>query len=80
MKAEASRRRVYLYIEYTDQNPSAHQIQPLFYESVLQPFSKTPLNEMENGHDRAKIPIDAIIIANHRAPTLGDMFSHRKED
>ena len=77
MKAEAARRRLYLHIEYHDQNPSAHQIQQLFSELVLRPFGKTPLNEMESGHDGAKIPIDAMIIANHRAPNLGDILSYR---
>jgi hypothetical protein len=77
VKAEAARRRLYLHIEYHDQNPSAHQMQQLFSELVLRPFGKTPLNEMESGHDGAMIPIDAMIIANHRAPNLGDMFSYR---
>ena len=40
-------------------------------------YGKTPLNKIESGHNSAKIPIDAMIIANHRAPNLGDMFSYR---
>ena len=77
VKAEAARRRLYLHIEYHDQNPSAHQIQQLFSKLVLRPFGKKPLSEMESRHDGAKIPIDAMIIANHRAPNLGDTFSYR---
>ena len=77
VKAEVARRSLYLHIEYHNQNPSAHQIQQLFSELVLWPFGKTPLNEMESGHDGAKIPIDAMIIANHRVPNLEDMFSYR---
>ena len=32
---------------------------------------------MKSGHDGATIPIDAMIIVNHRAPNIGDMFSYR---
>ena len=35
LKAEAAIRRLYLHIEYHDQNPSAHQIQQLFSKLVL---------------------------------------------
>ena len=35
VKAEAARRRLYLHIEYHDQNPSPHQIEQLFSELVL---------------------------------------------
>jgi hypothetical protein len=76
-KAESAKRRLYLHIEYHDQNSSPHQIQQLFSELVLLPQGKTSLNKMDSGHDGATIPIDAKIIANHRAPHLGDMFSYR---
>jgi hypothetical protein len=76
-KAEAAKRRLYLHIEYHDQNPSPHQIQQLFSELVLHPQGKTPLNNMDSGHGGATIPIDTMIIANHRAPNVGDMFSYR---
>ena len=77
VKAEAVRRRLYLHIQYHEQNSSVHQIQQLFSELVLWPFGKTPLNEMESRYDGATIPIDAMVIANHRAPNLGDMLSYR---
>ena len=77
VKAEAARRRLYLQIEYHDQNPSAHQIQQLFSELVVRPFGKIPLHEMESGHNGATISLDALIIENHRALNLGDMFSYR---
>ena len=32
---------------------------------------------MESGHGGATIQIDAMIIANHRAANLEDMFSYR---
>ena len=75
--AEAARRRLCLHVEYHNQNPSAHQVQQLFPGFVLCPQSKTPLNKMNSRHDGANIPIDAMIIANHRAPNLGDIFSYR---
>ena len=40
VKAEAARRRLYLHIEYHDQNPRAHQIQQLFSKLMLRPFGK----------------------------------------
>ena len=75
-KKEAARRRLYLHVEYHPQNPPAQVIQQLFNETVLHPPGKEALNEMEGsfGHN---IPIDAMIIANHRAPNLGDTFSYR---
>ena len=75
-KKEAARRRLYLHVEYHPQNPPANSIQQQFNETVLQPPGKEALNEMKGsfGH---KISIDAMIIANHQAPNLGDTFSYR---
>ena len=75
-KLEMARRRLYLHIEHHPQNPPSNEIQQLFSEVVLRPPGKTPLNEIESGTGW-KIPIDAMIIASHRAPNLGDMFSYR---
>ena len=77
-KAEAARRRLYLNIEYHNQKPTAHQIQQLFSEVVVCPQGKTPLNEMDSGYNGARISIDVMIIANHRASNLGDMFSYHR--
>ena len=79
MKAEKNRaasERLYLHIKYHPQNPSSAKIQRLFHETILCPPGKEPIYEIENwcGH---KIPIKAMIIANHRAPNLGDKFSYR---
>ena len=75
-KKEASRRRLYLHVEYHPQNPTPSEIQQHFSETVLNPPGKEPLNQIKGcfGHD---IPIDAMIIANHRAPNLGDTFTYR---
>ena len=75
-KLEMARRRLYLHIEHHPQNPPSNEIQQLFTELVLRPPGETPLNEMDNG-DGWKIPIDAMIIASHRAPNLGDMLTYR---
>ena len=75
-KLEAAARRLYLHIEYHPQNPPSHQIQQLFSENVLNPPGKKALNELDASAGE-KVPIDAMIIAYHRAPNLGDMFSYR---
>ena len=79
MKAEKSRvasERLFLHIKYHPQNPTLTQIQQLFHETVLCPPGEEPIYEIENGCGH-KIPIKAMIIANHRAPNLGDKFSYR---
>ena len=43
---------------------------------VLEPAGKKPFNEII-GTRGAKVPVDAMIIANHRAKNLGDLFSIR---
>lgn len=75
-KHEEATRRLYLHIKYHPQNPTAHQIQQLFDETVLHPPGEVPLNELNAGGG-FKVPIDAMTIANHRAPNLGDKFSYR---
>ena len=49
----------------------------LFYvESslTLQPAGKKPFNKTASVRD-AKVPVNAMVITNHRAKNLGDMFS-----
>ena len=75
-KHEEATRRLYLHIKYHPQNPSAHKIQQLFDETALHPPGEVPLNELNAGRG-FKVPIDAMTIANHRAPNLGDKFSYR---
>ena len=73
---EAAKRRLYLHVEYHPNNPSAHVIQQAFHEEFLNPLGEKHINEMDNGFG-AEIPIDSLIIANHRAKNLGDLFSYR---
>ena len=75
-KHKAAKRRLYLHLEYHPQNPQSKTIQQLFRDTVLQPPGKEPINEIV-GSMGYKIPIDAMIIANHTAPNLGDKFSYR---
>ena len=53
-----------------------HKIQQLFSETVLCPPGEEPLNELVNIFN-LNIPIDAMIIVNHHAPNLEDMFSYQ---
>ena len=68
-------RRLYLHIEFHPQNPTSSDIQQAFHECMLQPPGKEKLNEIKVFGE--KIPIDAMIIAYHRAKNLGDIFSYR---
>jgi len=72
-KLEASRRRVYFHVTFHPQGPKARDIQHLFDIHVLNPPDETPFNELGGG-----TPLDAMIVANHRAPNLGNMLSYRK--
>ena len=76
LQAEAAQRRLYLHIEYHPQNSPPHQIQKIFNETMLNPPGKMKLNELDAGLGEL-VPIDAMIIANHRAKNLGDMLSYR---
>ena len=73
---EASRRRVYFHVDWHPQGPRAREIQQQFDSCVLTPPGKTPFNKL--GFGGSDIPLDAMIIANHRTQNLGDKFSYRK--
>ena len=75
-KLEEARRRLYFHMEYHPQNPPARQIQQAFSKHFLHPPGEKHINEVENGNGW-KIPIDSLIIANHRAKNLGDLFTYR---
>ena len=47
-----------------------------FLEQFLTQLGKKPFNEIVSVCG-AKVPVDAMIIANHRAKNLGDLFSIR---
>ena len=71
-------RCVRLHRVFHPDDPSASTIQKLFKETILEPPGKLPLNELEN-LDQSKIPVDRMMICNHRAPNLGNFLSYRKE-
>ena len=75
-KAEAATRRLYFHLEYHDQNPPLQKNQDSFSRAVLNPAGKKPFNEIVSVRG-AKVPVDAMIIANHRAKNFGDLFSIR---
>ena len=72
-KTEEARRRVYLHREYHPQGPPSRSVQQLFEEHVLRPPGETPFNQLGRG-----IPLDAMVVANHRAPNLGNILSYRR--
>ena len=75
-KHEEATRRLYLHLEFHPQNPTSSTIQQLFNDTVLNPPGKQPFNKVDAGFGH-KVPVDAMTIAYHRAPNLGDMFSYR---
>ena len=75
-KKDSMARCVRLHRVFHPDDPSASTIQQLFKEQILTPVDQTPLNELEN-LDKSKIPVDRLIICNHRAPNLGNLLSYR---
>ena len=63
-------------MEYHDQNPPLQNIQDLFPRMALNPAGKKPFNKILSVRG-AKVSVDAMIIANHRAKNLEDLFSIR---
>ena len=75
-KNKATDRRLYLHVEFHDEHPAGHRLQQLFQETLFHPPGGVPLNEIE-AFSGSQIPIDAMVIANHRARNIGDIFSYR---
>ena len=75
LKFEAARRRVYFHVVYHPQGPLARDIQHLFNEHVLNPPGKDPFCKIGHGGD---VPVDAMIVANHRSLNLENILSYRK--
>ena len=61
---------------YHDQNPPLRKFQDFFSRMILNPAEKKTFNKIVNVRG-AKLPVDAMIIANNRAKNLGDLFSIR---
>ena len=76
-KKEAAARRVYFHVPYHPNNPPAADIQRLWQLHVADPPGQKPLNQMTNLKE-AEVPVDQLVIANHRAPNLGNLLSYRK--
>ena len=75
LKLEASRRRVYFHVTYHPQGPLARDIQRKFDEIVLNPPDEDPFTKIGHGGD---IPLDSMIVANHRSLNLENILSYRK--
>ena len=74
---EASRSCVFYHTLYHPAHPSSSQIQQLWRQKVFHPPGKRQLDHIRSrsGH---KIPINRLIVANHRAHNLGNLLSYRK--
>ena len=75
-KNKADERRLYLHVEFHDEHPAGHELQQLVHETLFHPPGGQRLNEIE-AFSGSLIPIDAMVIANHRARNIGDIFSYR---
>ena len=76
--AKAARRRVYFHLPYHPDNPSSAKIQELWRKHIFRPAGGKPLNRLKSPTTGNLIPIDRLIIANSRAPNLGNLLSYRK--
>jgi hypothetical protein len=76
-KKQQAERRVFLHVPFHPDNPTASTIQRIWRETVAEPPGMKPLNQMTN-IGGAEVAVDKLIIANHRAPNLGNLLSYRK--
>ena len=69
--------RVFFHIEYHPQNISSKTIQQLWRDIVQSPPGEKTFTQLKNysGH---RVPIQRLIVANHRAPNLANLLSYRK--
>jgi hypothetical protein len=74
-KLEEARTRVYFHVDYHPQGPLARNIQQKFDEIVLNPPGKAPFRDVGQG---GPVPVDAMIVANHRSLNLENLLSYRK--
>jgi len=75
-KEEAARRVVYFHRVYHPQGPRSSDIVQLFDTHVLSPPGEDHFRELRP--DNWDIPVESMIVCNHRAPNLGNMLSYRK--
>ena len=76
-KAQAARSRLYFHLECHNQNSSLQNIQDFFLRMVFNTKGKKPFNKIVSGRCGVKVPVNAMITANHRANILGDLLSIR---
>ena len=74
-KLEEARRRVYFHVDYHSQGPLARSIQQKFDEIILNPPGKAPFRDVGHG---GPVPVDAMIVANHRSLNLENLLSYRR--
>ena len=75
-KEEESKRKVFFHMTYHPQGPPARLVQQAFEETMLQPPNSPPFNKI--GPEGLDIPLDAMMVANHRSPNLENLLSYRK--
>ena len=80
-KREASKRRVYLKIPFHPSDPQRRLLQKMWRNLVSNPPGGLPLNQLNTFNlsgdgEKAKVPIDQLIIAYQRAPNLGNLLSY----
>ena len=81
-KREASKRRVYLKIPFHPSDPQRRLLQKMWRNLVSNPPGGLPLNQLNTYNlsgdgEKAKVPIDQLIIAYRRAPNMGNLLSYR---
>ena len=73
-KHEEAKHRLYFHLEYHPDHAKGNLIQQAFTETMLHPPGEPKLYEIESTGG-VPIPIEAMVIAKHRARKLGDIFS-----
>ena len=74
---EDSHSCVFYHTLFHPGHPTSSQIQQLWRTKVSNPRGKQQLNHISN-RDGYKIPINRLIVANHRVHNLGNLLSYRK--
>ena len=68
---------VILHLPFHPNDPSSHQIQQAWRDTITSPRYHMPLPQMRNPKSREKCSIDHMIIAYCRPMNLGNLLSHR---
>ena len=76
LRLDEARRRVYFHVIHHPQGPKARDIQQLLDLIVLNPPGKKLFTKI--GNSLEDVPLEKMIIANHRALNLEHLLSYRK--